>query len=81
MEIVTQIGKSGRVIVPARMRKALGIQSGDEIMLRLEDGSLRVIPLRQAVRLAQKAVRKYVPENTSLVEALIRARREEAAGE
>ena len=53
------------------------IQVGDELVMRLEDGSIRMIPVRQAVKLAQKAVRQYVPKETSLVDALIRARRDE----
>jgi AbrB family looped-hinge helix DNA binding protein len=81
MEIKTQISKSGRIVLPAKMRKTLGIRPGDEIVIRLENGSIRVMPLRQAVNLAQQAVRRYVPAGTSLVEALIRERREEAARE
>jgi|WetSurSiteA1Bulk_404760.scaffolds.fasta_scaffold156764_1 AbrB family looped-hinge helix DNA binding protein len=81
MEIKTQITKNGRIVVPARLRKALEIQAGDEILLRLENGSIRLIPLRQAVAIAQKTVRRYVPEGTSLVDDLIEARREEAARE
>jgi len=79
MESRTQISKSGRIILPVRLRRALDIQAGDEIVMRLENGSIRLIPLRQAICLAQKTVRQYVPEGTSLVEALIEARREEAA--
>lgn len=78
MEFKTQITKGGRLIVPARLRKELQIEVGDEVMLRLENGSIRLIPLRQAVELAQKMVRQYVPKNTSLVEELIQARRSEA---
>jgi len=81
MEIRAQISKSGRIIVPAKLRKALEIQAGDEILLRLENGSIRLIPLRQAVALAQKTIRQYVPEGVSLVDALIQARREEVARE
>ena len=75
------MGRSGRIVVPAKFRRALGIRPGDEIVLRLENGSIRMIPLRQAVNLAQKTVRQYVPEGTSLVDALIQARREEAGRE
>lgn len=78
MEIRTQISKSGRIVLPARLRKELEIQPGDEIVMRLENGSIRLIPLRQAVALAQKSVRRHVPKGTSLVDALIQARREEA---
>jgi AbrB family looped-hinge helix DNA binding protein len=81
MEIRTQIGKSGRIILPARLRKALGIHPGDDILIRLENDSIRLIPLRQAVALAQKKVRLYVPEGVSLVDALIQERQAEVARE
>ena len=81
MEIRTQISKSGRIVLPAKFRKALEIQPGDELVLRLENGSIRMIPLRQAVTLAQKAVRSYVPKGTSLVDALIQVRRDESGHE
>jgi AbrB family looped-hinge helix DNA binding protein len=81
MEIKTHISKSGRIILPAKLRKALEIQAGDQVVMRLENGSIRMTPLRQAVKLAQKAVRQYVPKGTSLVEALIQARRDEARHE
>ena len=78
MEDKTRIGKNGRIILPVRLCRALDIQAGDEIMMRLENGSIRLIPLRQAVSLAQKTIGRYAPEGTSLVEALIERRREEA---
>jgi len=81
MDIKVQIGKSGRMVVPAKMRKALKIKAGDEIVMRLEDNSIRMIPLHQAVNLAQKAVRRYVPQGVSLVDDLILARRQEASVE
>jgi AbrB family looped-hinge helix DNA binding protein len=77
MEIRTHISKSGRIVLPSKLRRALEIRAGDEIVMRLENGSIRMIPLRQAVNLAQEAVRQYVPKGTSLVDALIRTRRDE----
>ena len=81
MEYRTQISKSGRIVVPVTLRRALEIQPGDEIVLRLENGSIRLIPLGQAVALAQQTVRRYTPAGVSLVDALIQARREEARRE
>lgn len=81
VEKVTRINKSGRIVLPAKLRKALEIQTGDEIVLRLENDSIRLIPLRQAIQLAQNAVRQYVPKGASLVDELIQARREESRHE
>jgi len=38
MEIKTQLGKSGRLLLPVKIRKALDLHPGDEIVLRLEEG-------------------------------------------
>ena len=78
MEAKTHIGEGGRMVVPAGFRKALDLQVGDEVILQLEDGQIRLIPLRHAITLAQRKVRQYVPEGTSLVDALIQDRRAEA---
>jgi AbrB family looped-hinge helix DNA binding protein len=81
MEFKSQVDKSGRIVLPARLRNSAGIQAGDVIVLRLENGEILLIPFRQAVKKAQETVRQYVPAGTSLVDALIQARREEAARE
>jgi AbrB family looped-hinge helix DNA binding protein len=81
METRLQIGQGGRLVVPVKLRNALKIKAGDELVVRLENDSIRLIPMQQAVRLAQKAVRKYVPKGDSLVNDLIQARREEGGRE
>ena len=81
METRIQIHKGGRLVVPVKLRKALNIKAGDEVVVRLENDSIRLIPMQQAVNLAQKAVKQYVPKGVSLVDELIKARREEARAE
>lgn len=81
METRVQIRSGGRLVVPVKLRKALNIKAGDEVVVLLENDSIRLIPMQQAVNLAQKAVKKYVPKGVSLVDELIKARREEARAE
>lgn len=76
-----QIRSGGRLVVPVKLRKALNIKAGDEVVVLLENDSIRLIPMQQAVNLAQKAVKQYVPKGVSLVDELIKARREEARAE
>jgi len=78
MEIRTFIGKGGRLVVPAKLRKALNINPGDKVILRMEDGQIQIIPLSKAIELAQKIIRRYHPEGSSLVDELIMSRRKEA---
>ena len=81
MEFRVQIQSGGRFVLPAKLRKELQIKTGDEIVLHLENGSIRLVPLHQAIKIAQASVKKYVPEGTSLVSDLIGARKEEASHE
>lgn len=81
MDTRAVLTKNGRLLLPAKFRKALDLRPGDELILRLEKDSIQVIPLQQAVVQAQKLVRKYVPEGASLVEDLLAERREEAKNE
>jgi antitoxin PrlF len=80
-DFVTQVGKGGRITVPVKMRKALQIDTGDAVLLRLAENGIQVIPLHLAVQLAQKKVRQYIPAGTPLADELIASRREEAAHE
>lgn len=75
------VNESGRMVIPAPFRKALGIHAGDELLLRLEDDELRLTTLARRVRKAQQLVRKHVRPGTSLVDELIRDRREAAGNE
>ena len=76
-----RIAPGGRVVIPADFRKALGLAVGDDVVIELADGELRLRSLREAVRRAQEIVRKHVPEGVSLADELIAERRAEAARE
>lgn len=78
-EIKTKMGDGGRLVIPAGYRKALGLKPGDDVVLMLEEGEIRILTARQAIQKAQKLVRSYVPKGRKLSEELIRERREEAA--
>ncbi len=78
-EVKPKIGEGGSVVIPARYRKSLGLKSGDDVILVLEEGEVRVMTPQQAVRRAQALVRRYVPKGRRLVDELLRERREETA--
>jgi len=80
-EVRTKIGRNGRLVIPARHRQALGLNDGDEVIVSVEDGALRVTTQRHAVKELQELVRRYVPEGVSLADELIRERRAEAERE
>ncbi len=81
MRMQSLIGKGGRIVIPADFREALNLEVGDKLILELEKTQIRMIPLDQAVRLAQEKVRPYLPKGRSLSKELIAERRREAKRE
>jgi AbrB family looped-hinge helix DNA binding protein len=76
-----RIAQGGRVVIPAEFRKALGVEVGDDMVIELTNGELRLRSFDAALKRVQEIVRRYVPEDVSLADELIRERRAEAARE
>ena len=77
----TRIGEKGRVVIPAAIRKALGMDVGDVLDMRVENGELRLSTIRSRVLRAQERARRYIPAGVSLSEELSAERREAAKNE
>lgn len=80
-EARTRVDENGRVVIPAAFRKALGIEVGDEIVLRIEDDELRVTTQQRRIQRAQRRARQYLKPGTSLVNELLADRRQAARNE
>jgi len=63
-----KIGDSGRVIIPAVYRKAMGIVSGDELILRMQSVELRLFRQGEALKRARMAIKKYNKNKDNNVE-------------
>ncbi len=81
IEARTRLNENGRLVIPASFRKALGINPGDKVILRLEDDELRLTTLKHRIARAQRNARKYIPRGVSLADELIAERREAAKRE
>lgn len=73
-----KISQGGRMIVPKNIRKALGIEIGDELCMRVENQELRVFNVRNAIKEAQKLMAKYNPQKKRLSDEIIKDRKDEA---
>jgi AbrB family looped-hinge helix DNA binding protein len=76
-----RVNENGRVVIPAPYRKALGINVGDEVVLRIENEELRITTLKRRLEQAQRRIRRYVKPGRSLADELIAERREAAKRE
>lgn len=72
---------NGRLVVPAGLRSELGMERGGAFVATVENGSIRLVPLRDVVASVQAEVRRYVPAGSDLAGELERDRRAEAADE
>jgi AbrB family looped-hinge helix DNA binding protein len=78
LEVV--VGRQGRLVVPAPLRRQLGIETGDVLVARAEDDCL-VLERRDAILARVRRRLAVVPADVSLVDELIAERREEASRE
>jgi bifunctional DNA-binding transcriptional regulator/antitoxin component of YhaV-PrlF toxin-antitoxin module len=76
--ISATLDSNGCIQIPDGVRRTLGVSPGDEILMALEDGELRLFTRKSGLRLAQRIVSRYLSPGESLADELIRDRRQEA---
>ena len=76
-----KMNSSGRVVIPVKVRRALGLRSGEELIFDIGDDEFTVTTMRARIARAQKLVRKQIKQGTSLVDELIAERRAAARKE
>ena len=69
-----RLGPQGRVVVPARIRKALDFQPGDKLVAHIDNGQLVIEKAEAVERRLHVLFRKF--EGRSLAGELIAERRE-----
>ncbi len=53
-----KIGEGGRVIIPAPYRKAMGVHAGDELIIRMHEGEIRLFGQSEALKRLRAAVKR-----------------------
>jgi AbrB family looped-hinge helix DNA binding protein len=74
-----RIGAGGRLVIPAEIRRELGLEEGEPVVMRVQDGELRIWSLSEGIRRAQAIASKYKRPGESVVDELIAERRAENA--
>jgi AbrB family looped-hinge helix DNA binding protein len=76
-----KIGKGGRIVIPAELRKSLDMHMGEELLAEIEDGALKLYTCKQAIESVREQLAEYLPKGKSLADELIEERRNEARRE
>lgn len=74
------LGRQGRLVIPASLRRSLGLEEGDRLVARQEANRL-VIEKPEQIKQRLKARFAQVPAERNLVDELIADRREESRRE
>ncbi len=80
-EKVVRVGKAGRLVIPVKYRRELGLEAGDEVIVRLDEEGLHLSTPAQALARAQSYVGSLEVEGRDLAAELIADRRREARQE
>ena len=78
-----KMSEGGRVVVPAEVRRALGVSEGETLVGELRDGEFVLTTKRARMEAAVRHFQKFCPPETgrSLVDEFLAERRAEAARE
>jgi AbrB family looped-hinge helix DNA binding protein len=82
MQFSVKVEKSGRVLVPAAVRRRLHLKEGEShVLLTVDDTEVRISSRWQALEKVRAALRQHVPKGADLAAELLAERRSEAARE
>ena len=76
-----KVGADGRILIPAALRKAAGLEAGKTLVARLEDDRIVIEDPLATLRRIQKMLEPYRRPGVSVVDELIADRRAEAERE
>jgi AbrB family looped-hinge helix DNA binding protein len=76
--VPVHLGAKGRVVLPASIRRALGLEQGAELLVRVEGDGIVLEPRGAALR-RLRSFFDGVPPGSSLVDEVLAERRREAA--
>jgi len=76
-----KMAANGRLSIPARQRKALGLENGGIVVSTLENGELRIRPVAAVLAEVQAMVAPFIKASGDTVDQFIADRRAEAARE
>lgn len=73
-----RLEKSGRILIPAAIRRDLNLKEGSEILIRVDEHGLTLGTREGALERIRQRLREVIPPNRMLSEELIVERRAEA---
>lgn len=79
--IVARVSDSGKLNLPSQLRKMVGLEKGGPVVIRYEDGELRIRTVRSVLEELQNEAQALFAGSGESVEQFLADRRAEAAAE
>jgi len=79
--VKSRINDNGRIVIPAAIRKSMGLKPGDVVVMTFENGVLRIESQLDKIRRIQAEFKKFANPVSRASDELIAERREEARRE
>jgi len=77
--MTTILDEEGRLVLPAEVRRSLGLEAGAQVVLELDDEGVHVLPSpEEAAQRAQDLVCARIPAHRDFADELIQDRRRES---
>lgn len=77
MDYKVEVHKTGCITIPIEIRKQFQIREGDTLIIRQENGELKIITANIALTHARNLVKPYLQSTESSVDNFLQWRREE----
>ena len=77
MDYHVEVHQSGRITIPAPIRKAFDVNKGDMLTIRQEEQTIKIITTQQAMEQARELAARYLGDG-STVDDFLQWRKEEA---
>ena len=81
LEFRVKLGQDGRIIIPAECRHIMHLSPGEELVLRIENDEATLFSLHHAIQKAKEIVKSHNKNRKSMVQELIKMRRDEGQHE
>jgi len=76
--VKSRVNANGRIVIPFRIRRAMGLEPGDTVAMSLEGGVLRIEPHQAKVKRIQDEMKRFAQHGGPASEELAAERRDES---
>lgn len=82
LRATVRIAEGGRIVIPAHVRRCLGLKVGTSVVMTVEDDHATLMNVEASRQRAKQRIQRYVrPGGTSVSEELMAERKKEAQRE